>query len=537
MATGASGRTIPSSKAFDFASDDVLCAYDEFSQESADGVVSDPAAGKDFSKDFQKSRMTRTFSPSAVYNQPDQSAYQETFSMVEKCMKRHTDDLMRFLEGISSRLSQLELYCYNIDKSVGEMRSNMGRDYEETGSKLKSIEKHLGEVSRSVQILRDKQELAETQKTLAKLQLAQKELSSPSARQRYVERSPSPTSDTSEVPNQHLAIVLRSQVAPQPQSPPKRPVEVPQPFAPSSQIAPQPPTQPQRYYLTSAQLQVQVQPSQGQYYSSDTQYQTPQPVQQDSNLVRLQQVPAQVSQAPPQVHQFIQYQQRPQQPQQMAPSVQLSAIQQPPTPALSRPQSASGYPPQQPGQTVPQGPQEAVSSSIHMHTSFPGMPQQAVTRADVMPNGYVQRPVHQQPPPQYVKANFGAPSGDVYTSMGQHQSVPPATAYMTYGNGELRRQPQHPSQFSQVSYPPANAPLQHPQPPHASVIRNPSQPQFTRNHPYNDLIDKFVNMGYRADHVLSVIQRMEESGQAVDFNAVLDKLNVQSAGFHRGWTG
>ncbi|KAL7185538.1 hypothetical protein ACSBR2_027476 [Camellia fascicularis] len=48
-------------------------------------------------------------------------------------------------------------------------------------------------------------------------------------------------------------------------------------------------------------------------------------------------------------------------------------------------------------------------------------------------------------------------------------------------------------------------------------------PQFMCNHPYNELIDKLVSMGYRADHVANVIQRLEESGQPVDFNTILDR--------------
>jgi uncharacterized protein YgfB (UPF0149 family) len=54
---------------------------------------------------------------------------------------------MRFLEGISSRLSQLELSCYNLDKAIGDMRSDSIRDNEEADLKLKSLEKHIQEVS------------------------------------------------------------------------------------------------------------------------------------------------------------------------------------------------------------------------------------------------------------------------------------------------------------------------------------------------------------------------------------------------------
>lgn len=101
------------------------------------------------------------------------------------------------------------------------------------------------------------------------------------------------------------------------------------------------------------------------------------------------------------------------------------------------------------------------------------------------------------------------------------------------GEGGRTHHPPQQSHFQQGGgYPPANVSLQTPQPgtgPNV-MIRNTNHSQFVRNHPYNDLIDKLVSMGFRGDHVASVIQRMEESGQQVDFNAVLDRLNVHSSG-------
>ncbi|CBI21851.3 unnamed protein product, partial [Vitis vinifera] len=147
MASGSSGRAGSGSKGFDFASDDILCSYDEFSnQESSNGTHSDPASGKD----FHKARMSRSslFPASNVYGQQEESSLnQEMISTVEKTVKKYADNLMRFLEGISSRLSQLELYCYNLDKSIGEMRSDLVRDHGEADSKLKSLDKHIQEVS------------------------------------------------------------------------------------------------------------------------------------------------------------------------------------------------------------------------------------------------------------------------------------------------------------------------------------------------------------------------------------------------------
>lgn len=99
-------------------------------------------------QDFHKARMSRTsMFPATAYNPPEDSLSQDVIATVEKSMKKYADNLMRFLEGISSRLSQLELYCYNLDKSIGEMRSDLTRDHVEQDSRLKSLEKHLQEVS------------------------------------------------------------------------------------------------------------------------------------------------------------------------------------------------------------------------------------------------------------------------------------------------------------------------------------------------------------------------------------------------------
>ncbi|CAE5960513.1 unnamed protein product [Arabidopsis arenosa] len=55
------------------------------------------------------------------------------------------------------------------------MRSELIHEHEEADVMLRSLDNHLQEVHRSVKIIKDKQELADTQKDLAKLQLVQKE--------------------------------------------------------------------------------------------------------------------------------------------------------------------------------------------------------------------------------------------------------------------------------------------------------------------------------------------------------------------------
>ncbi|GLT86899.1 hypothetical protein SLE2022_050090 [Rubroshorea leprosula] len=533
MASGASGRGNSGSKGFDFGTDDILCSYDDYAnQDSSNGSHGEPVIGTASSaKDIHKSRMMRSsVLPPSAYSQPEDSFTQDVAVTVEKTMKKYADNLMRFLEGISSRLSQLELYCYNLDKSIGEMRSDLIRDHEEADSKLKFIEKHLQEVHRSVQILRDKQELADAQKELAKLQLAQKESSSCSRSQANEGRASPPASDPKRTDNspdmqsQQLALALPRQltaqqqpVVPPSQAPAQNLTQQPSYYMPANQIptpqvpapvpAPAPTAAPAPAPAPTpaptpapAPTSIPNQHPQGQYLPSDPQFRTPQ--MQDLSRMAPQPTVSQVNQMP--VNQpFPQYQQQwPQQlPQQV--SQQPSSMQ-----SQIRPPSSTVYPSYSPTQTTNQSQPEALP-----HTG---------------------RTASQQPPPQQIKGTFGAQAADGYPASGPHPSLPPGSAYMMY-DGEGGRTHHHPSQqphFAQGGYSPHNASLQNPQPSTGTslMVRNPSHPQYIRSHPYGDLIEKLVSMGFRGDVVASVIQRMEESGQPVDFNAVLDRLNVHSSG-------
>lgn len=138
-----------------------------------------------------------------------------------------------------------------------------------------------------------------------------------------------------------------------------------------------------------------------------------------------------------------------------------------------------------------------------------------------------------------MKGSFAAQPADVYGATGAHPALPPASGYMMYEGegGRTHHPPQPPPHVAQGGYPPSSASLQNPGG-HNLMVRNPNQSQFVRNHPYSELIEKLASMGFRGDLVASVIQRMEESGQPIDFNSVLDRLNVHgSVGPQRGWSG
>ncbi|KAL8506559.1 hypothetical protein ACS0TY_017449 [Phlomoides rotata] len=492
MASGSSGRATNSgSKSFDFGSDDILCSYEDYgNHDGNNGIHSDPSSADNSVKEFNKSRMARSsVYPPSTYSTPEESSFnQSVISTVDNTMKKYTDNIMRFLEGISSRLSQLELYCYNLDKSIGEMRSDFVRDHGESESKLKSLDKHIQEVHRSVQILRDKQELADTQKELAKLQLAQKESSSTSNKQQNEERTSTPVSEPkkNDVNDQQLALALPHQIPPHQQPSMGHPSSMP----------PQSMPQAHTYYLAQSQ------PSQTQYLPSQPQAQDPRMVPQPSQ--------SQVNPSP-QVQSLPAYQQQWSQPQ---PTQQI------------RTSSQMVYSSYMPGQPNP-SPADIPPGSMPMQMSFVG-PAQA--GPDGMQYGY-SRPIQQQPPPPTQQLK----TGDGYMPTGPRPSLPPGNTYMVY-DGEAGRSHHHhhppppQSHFQQNAYP------QNPQRiPNSNMV---GPPQSMRGHPYNELIEKLSGMGFRGDHVIGVIQRLEETGQPIDFNAVLDRLNGHSSGSsQRGWSG
>ncbi|KAL3509380.1 hypothetical protein ACH5RR_028781 [Cinchona calisaya] len=540
MASGSTGRANNSgTKGFNFASDDILCSYEDFgNQDGPNGSShSDPVIGANSAKEFHKNRMARSsVFPAGSYSPPEESSLnQDVIATVERTMKKYADNLMRFLEGISSRLSQLELYCYNLDKTIGEMRSELVRDHGEAESKLKSLEKHLQEVHRSVQILRDKQELAEAQKELARLQLAQKESSSASNLQHKEERVSPPPSEAKQSENladthgQQLALALPHQLLPQQQQQQQQP---PPPVAPPPTVPSQSMPQSQAYYLPP-QLQnapAAAQPSQGQYVPDDSQYRASQ--MQDVSRVAPQPAQSQVNQTPQIQPMPPPYQ--PQWSQQLPPQVQ--PLQQPSVQSQIRPTSPPVYSSYVPNQPNPSP--ETLPISMPTQVQFSGISQPGPVRPETIPYGYsgALRPIQSQPPPPHLKATFTSP-GDGYAASGSHPTLSSGNTYVMYDERGRPHHPAQPTHFPQSAYPPTSMPPQNLQPATSSnlVVR---PPQFVRNHPYNELIEKLVSMGFRGDHVVGVIQRLEESGQPVDFNTVLDRLNGHSSGGpQRGWSG
>lgn len=173
-----------------------------------------------------------------------------------------------------------------------------------------------------------------------------------------------------------------------------------------------------------------------------------------------------------------------------------------------------------------------------MQGPFSGVTQSGVSRPEAVVYGYggpgrtvqPQTPQHnmqRQPQLQTNQSSFGPNLGDGgYPSTGPRPPQSSMLGYMMYDTDGSR--PSHPSHFQQGSYRPTHvSALQNQQAPPGGIVGRHPNSQIMRNHPYGEMIEKAANMGYPRDQVASVIHRMEESGQPVDFNNLLDRLNAR----------
>ncbi|KAK8937671.1 hypothetical protein KSP40_PGU006664 [Platanthera guangdongensis] len=467
--SGSAALSASAARSFDFGSDDVLCSYDDYTphqDQSANGRLSDPS-----DKDLHENRVGRPLAN--IYGQQEEFSREDVVSAVDKCMKKYADNLTRNLEGISGRLTQLELYCFKLERSIGEFRSDMIREQSEEDLKLASLEKHVHEVHRAVQIIRDKQELSETQKELTKLQLSQKDSTNPTSHSQKNEGLASANAETkshndqTDATNQQLALALPHQI-------PRAPDQNQSYKEPHTQ---QPPLD--RFVLNP----------QNPYYAP----RQPQPLEhQSQNLqpeLHYAQPRAQMHDLPIQalLPQFRAQWSQPMQPQQ--PSLQAQ------TPRPSNPPVYAHYSPNQPANTVQPEAYQSGSSSMAPPASY---------TAVLLPSGY------------------GVSGGGISHHPSQHtmqRQTPPPAGQVSFSSGYA-----YPMQPTMQDY--------------ATYLRSshPQSFQVPNNHPYGEIIDKAVSMGYPREQVIDVVREIGETGQPVDLNALLDRLNaLGNAGARRPW--
>ncbi|CAL9085227.1 unnamed protein product [Musa textilis] len=235
------------------------------------------------------------------------------------------------------------------------------------------------------------------------------------------------------------------------------------------------------------------------------------------------------------------------QPVQARPLLQDGPVQAPARQPLianqNRPASFSQYQQQLPSQPAlhlarrvaqPQHPASQAQPSYPPDPPQP-VPQPNVTaprpgaiRPQVLPFGHgrtgslgSQPPLHNMQQPMLSpisQSSFGSQLSKGSSYMGGSTTQPPPPYNLQGYNAAY-------------SYPPNNLPVARNQqipPSNSAALHHDSQ--LTRNHSYGEMIEKAVGMGYDRNQIIGVVQRMVESGQPMDFNSLLDRLNGQAAG-------
>ncbi|KAL0906847.1 hypothetical protein M5K25_025375 [Dendrobium thyrsiflorum] len=483
---GSSVQAAVGPRLFDFGSDDVLCSFEEYALrlETTDNAkLLDSSA-----KNLHGSRMR---SPSAnVYGQPEEFSREDVIYAVEKCMKKYADNLTMHLEGISDRLTQVELHCFKLERSIGEFRTDMIRDQREADLKLNSLEKHVHEVRRSVQIIRDKQELAEAQKKLTKLLFPQKDSTDLSHSQKKDKGLNSVISEnkanyeSNDVPNQPLALTLPYQISSHPPSiaitapgknHPEKELPVQQSL-PSLSLLPRDHyilNQANAYYYThhqpllveqqSQNLQPELHYAQQRVKIHDLSVQAP-----------AKQEPIVAANQPTQQPLFTQYQQLWSQPMQLQPPSSQGQ-----SPRLETPPAYAPYVPALHPNTSQSGSHGGSTSTI---SHF--LPQHNMQQEPLLP----QASQGSFAPPPLAKSGYVGTS----TYPSQPNMLGYDAVYVIDGN-----RTSHPQSYHLGSYPPNG---------NATALLT------SCSYPYGNMIEKATNMGYPRDQMVGVVFGTAESG-------------------------
>ncbi|XP_020518372.1 altered inheritance of mitochondria protein 3 [Amborella trichopoda] len=502
-------------------------------------IVSPPSPELQSSSNFRKYGSLELKEPTNASQEHERDASDAAIvSEIDRTVKKHVDNLLHSLEGVSARLSQLESRTRRLENSVDELKVSVGNSHGSTDGKLRQLENILREVQASVQVLRDKQEIAEAHSQLMKLQLSKSEQHAvtESLKASQAETlAPPPLPQAQQQPLQHLPQPLPSQQQ-QPNPPPQLPQSQPQPGS-TQFFHPPPPPPPPPQQQDSTHAHYQLPPPQQQVDPSHPHYHLPPPQQPLDPTHKPYPLPAQ---QPDPTHAH--YQPPPQQadpthapyqmpPQQSAPAPQHYQMPgQHPSPTHNPDEHAppSYYPPpgRQGGPAGPTGPvgptppQQFYGPSGHMYEPSSPSPPALGRAVSGFPGPYGPPPSGPNfTEPSYSSYNGPVPYGSVGGNKVPQSSMPSAPS----GAGGYPRLP-----TAQI--------LPHALPT-ASGGGSGSSGGGNRV-PIDDVVDKVTNMGFSRDQVRATVRKLTENGQSVDLNVVLDKLmNDGEIQPQKGWFG
>ncbi|KAK7266051.1 hypothetical protein RIF29_18690 [Crotalaria pallida] len=444
--------------------------------------------------------------PAKVIVEKDRNAFDSSIlSEIDRTMKKHTDNLLHVLEGVSARLTQLESRTHHFENAVDDLKVSVGNNHGSTDGKLRQLENILREVQTGVQTIKDKQDIVEAQLQLAKLQVSPK-MDQPSETQTSATTDPVHQAAASAPlqSQQHLpSNVNLPQPVPAvhpPNAPPQLPPQqgLPPPVFPQNQIPPAPQRDP--YFPQVPSVPSQETPNQ-QYQLPLTQQPHPQPGAPPNQQYQQAPHPQYPPQQPPHLPQQ-QPSHSPVNPSQLQSSLGSHHVEEIPY------VSSQNYPPnlRQPPSQLPSGPPPS--------QQFYGAP-----------------PPHAAYEPPSSRSGSGFSSG--YGALSGPSG--PAEQYRyggspQYSGSSAPKPPQLPNvsvgSSGGTGYPQLPTARVLPQAlPTASVASSgPGSPGTGNRVSIDDVVDKVASMGFPRDYVRATVRKLTENGQSVDLNAVLDKL-------------
>ncbi|KAI3665977.1 hypothetical protein L6452_44613 [Arctium lappa] len=435
-------------------------------------------------------------------------------SEIDRTMKKHADNLMHALEGVSARLSQLESRSRNLENSVDDLRISVGNNHGNTDGKLRQIENMIREVQSGVQVVKDKQEILETQLQLSQVQISKVEQHS----------EPQIASHMETLQQQAAASVpLQSHQQPPPAALPHQ-LPPTLPNAPPQNIAP-PVHHPNQFPQNIMPIS-----HHDPYYPPPQTAEPPPPPQQQYQLPPPQLQPPKAAPPSPQ-------------PQYQPPPTHMQYSQPPPMslqhPSHSNPNPSQSQPP-----------------LSHHSEELPYLSSQSYPQSIRQSGG--------APPPQQFQGNpsqmYEPPSGRSGPGFSSQYGPSPGFGEpYNFGVSQYGSGPGSPLKSQQHSSPNAGpgGGSGYPQLPTARILphalptaaatgggsgggaSSSGSGNGGNRVPIDDVVDKVTNMGFPRDQVRATVRKLTENGQAVDLNVVLDKLmtdGVESQG-PRAWFG
>lgn len=477
-------------------------------------------------KTYPSSEPPRTFE-AVGKSQEERELYNlGTVAAVERTVKKYADNLLHVLEGMSGRLSQLEITAggmsgrlsqlettvQGLQHSIGVLQVAEGENHGQTNERLGRLEQFIKEVQMGVQLLHDKREVADAKSELMKLQLATEKAALAGG------TAQTPVADgwqqaKGEVIPHHLVSsplppqqsVHHHQIPPPSKEPVQHP-HAPPPHPQALAASQQPP---------SSQVSVNVPNEPG---VPTIQQPLPPHQQQHVAIPHLSQPPPHSMQVPP-------FYSQPQQQHQSSYSQQMEVTPygvQPP-PHLSAPVNppSSSYIPELPyvpgnyeGPRLLATPQQPLpSSQQHVHSGPQQIFEPMAGRMGPSPSGV---------PTPYAQPPQSLPAVPMYET--------PSAGYGTQPYRVAQPVPSAPSGGTGYPRLPTAQPLQH-------ALPAPSGASSTNRVPIDEVIEKVAAMGFSREQVKAVVRRLTENGQSVDLNVVLDKLMHGGGEFQpqKGW--